>query len=388
MKIDFPVDISAPPPRIRFLDNTKVFLISLVVLHHLAISLGTPGVWYIKERMTGSFSSEILTLFVSLNQAFFMSLFFYIAGYHSWASLKRYGTGRFMIKRLVRLGIPLLVYDLLINPAIVIFLCKTQMTPAPKGADLIEIVKRFLTVGSGPAWFLERLLVFSFFLILYMYFFRPADSQTKVVMQFREIIWPFSLILVLAAAQFIIKTYLPPPKELVVAGINFPFSPPRYIAMFVIGIWAARYSILEKITLRGGFIWLTITIVVTLSLYGYVKPIVYDNAVGSSKLETIFLFALWENTLAVGLSITTLVLFREWLNNSSKFSEILGQCTFAVYMCHAPILVSMAFLFPVLPLSTLARFVIFAPIALILSFILGRLLLTISQLTVKKISYA
>jgi hypothetical protein len=48
-------------------------------------------------------------LFISFNDSFFMSLMFLISGLFFWQALTRKGVGRFLLARLVRLGIPFLV---------------------------------------------------------------------------------------------------------------------------------------------------------------------------------------------------------------------------------------------------------------------------------------
>lgn len=52
-----------------------------------------------------------------MNQAFFMGLFFLLAGYFTPPALARKGATRFVIARLLRLGLPLLFYGLVLGPA-------------------------------------------------------------------------------------------------------------------------------------------------------------------------------------------------------------------------------------------------------------------------------
>lgn len=64
--------------RLIFMDNLRVFLMVLVVAHHAAQPYGpTGGDWLIfnPER------AAILGPFFAVNAAFFMGLFFFIAGY-------------------------------------------------------------------------------------------------------------------------------------------------------------------------------------------------------------------------------------------------------------------------------------------------------------------
>ena len=96
--------------RIFYIDNLRIFLISLVVLLHLNITYGAPGSWYYNESEAGMPEIILQSMFNAANQAFFMGMFFFISTFFTAASLKRKTTGRFVKDRIVRLGIPLLVF--------------------------------------------------------------------------------------------------------------------------------------------------------------------------------------------------------------------------------------------------------------------------------------
>src|SRR5262245_9401324 len=95
--------------RLVFIDNLRVVLTVLVMLHHLAITYGAPGDWYYNEAPVLDMPSSLLfTLFVATNQAFFMGFFFLISGYFIPSPYNRKGARLFLQDRLLRLGIPLL----------------------------------------------------------------------------------------------------------------------------------------------------------------------------------------------------------------------------------------------------------------------------------------
>lgn len=92
--------------RITYIDNLRIFLIGLVVLHHLSITYGAPGGWYYFEGQAGPIASVILTLFVAANQSFFMGLLFFISAYFTNSSYRKNDAKLFLQKRIIRLGIP------------------------------------------------------------------------------------------------------------------------------------------------------------------------------------------------------------------------------------------------------------------------------------------
>ena len=100
--------------RLLYLDNLRILLTLLVIFHHAAIAYGGSGSWAIKDPATDEISPIILTVFNAVNQSFFMSAFFLLAGYFTPRSLERKGSKNFIIDRLIRLGVPILVYTGLI----------------------------------------------------------------------------------------------------------------------------------------------------------------------------------------------------------------------------------------------------------------------------------
>ena len=91
-----------------YLDNLKVFLTVLVIFHHAGQAYGTGGGWAYTPSNSAEFMPWIWHFF-STNASFFMGLYFLISGYFVPKSYDRNGGKAFVRKKLVRLGIPLLV---------------------------------------------------------------------------------------------------------------------------------------------------------------------------------------------------------------------------------------------------------------------------------------
>jgi peptidoglycan/LPS O-acetylase OafA/YrhL len=62
------------------LDALRASLTLLVIFHHCAITYGAIGGWYYHEvAPEKSLASVVLVLFCTINQAYFMGLFFFLA---------------------------------------------------------------------------------------------------------------------------------------------------------------------------------------------------------------------------------------------------------------------------------------------------------------------
>jgi hypothetical protein len=81
-----------------------------------ALAYGGAGSWAVRDPAIDKISPILLGFFNALNQSYFMSAFFLLAGYFTPRSLEKKGVKQFLTDRLIRrLGIPpILIYTTLI----------------------------------------------------------------------------------------------------------------------------------------------------------------------------------------------------------------------------------------------------------------------------------
>ena len=127
--------------RLYYLDNLRVAVIVLVIAHHVGQAYGPTGGWWpIQEAER----APLLGPFFTVNRSFFMSLFFMISGYFTVMSFRSKGAQNFLKDRALRLGIPALVFGLVMIP-MQLFVFSSSAFP----------------IDVGHLWFLEHLLIFS-----------------------------------------------------------------------------------------------------------------------------------------------------------------------------------------------------------------------------------
>jgi glucans biosynthesis protein C len=102
--------------RMLYIDNLRILLISMVIVVHLGVTYGAVGSWYYHDPVTNLPTGIILTTLTGFGMAAGMGFFFLIAGYFTPGSYDRKGIKSFLFDRLIKLGIPLLIYDLLLDP--------------------------------------------------------------------------------------------------------------------------------------------------------------------------------------------------------------------------------------------------------------------------------
>ncbi|WP_041823440.1 acyltransferase family protein [Leadbetterella byssophila] len=95
--------------RIYYLDHLKIYLTFMVISHHVAQAYGdTGGAWLVFD----SAKADFLGTFMYINASYLMALYFFISGYFTYPSLNKKGTLGFLKDRLVRLGVPCLIFGL------------------------------------------------------------------------------------------------------------------------------------------------------------------------------------------------------------------------------------------------------------------------------------
>jgi fucose 4-O-acetylase-like acetyltransferase len=107
--------------RLYFVDKLRTFLTCVVVVHHVIWMLDpTAGSnWGLSYQYKAEPAKAVIiigTYILQANQAYFMGLFFTLAGYFTVSSYKRKGCLQFVLDRACRLLIPVVVYEMVIAP--------------------------------------------------------------------------------------------------------------------------------------------------------------------------------------------------------------------------------------------------------------------------------
>ena len=301
--------------RLFFVDHLRAFLIILVIMHHLAITYGASGTWVYHDT-TNALTALLLTILTTTDQAFFMGLFFLISAYFTPGAYDRKGTGPFLRDRLLRLGIPLLIYDILINPFVLYI---AAGFPGSYGQFYTSYVLSLRGIGQGPVWFIELLLFFVVFYALWRIcatWWSPAHPRmttlTRSITSAYKHPYPTTgemllFIVGLALITFVIRIWFP---------MNWTFQPlnlmfaefPQYISMFILGLIAYRRGWFTRIPDAMGKRWLWVAII-DLVLFVLLFVALAKVGGGSKHIEYFlgglhwqaFIDALWEATMCVAM---------------------------------------------------------------------------------------
>jgi len=366
-----------PPARLFHLDNLRVYLTIVVILHHTAMAYGAGGDWPIVDPAVDDISPIFLTFFTAVNQSYFMSAFFLLAGYFTPRSLERKGRASFIKDRLIRLGIPLLLFTTIIlninEYLYVVYYLKESFSP-------------IWAYSPAHLWFLQALLIFTVVYVVYRAF---ADRITsRKMFQYYQDRFPPNTALVLSIIVLTVLTFvvrLRFPVGSWVAGLELAHLV-HYIFSFYVGIMAQRGDWFNRLTKRQAGQWGIVSLVVIpLGLVSMSVDVLLGNEENFVKLMggmhwQAFGSALWETILFIGITVFLLHFFRDRFNKAGPLLRSMARNVYTVYIIHLTLLWGMNIVFLSVNIPTFVKFFTVSFITISLSFLLSAL--------IRKIPYA
>ncbi len=374
---------SSSVKRLFYVDNLRIYLISLVVLHHVAVGYGGSGGWPIKESPTDEISPILFLIFNVINQSYFLSFFYLLSGYLVPRSYDKKGAHKFLIDRLIRLGIPLLIYMVFIDPLIDYIILKfTRGQTVSFFKIMVDQLGRG-SLGVGPLWFVEALLIFSAVYVLYRLIldrFRPnfTFNPYKDTCPTNKAI--ILSIVAIALGTFVMRLRFPVGVEVYHFQLGH-FT--HYIFCFWLGILAYRGKWFHNLSNSQGKLWGIVALLTILSLPVMMIVLGGDNVepfLGGLYWQA-FVFAFWESLACLSIIIGLLYLFQTKFNRQGNLLKAMSPNAYTVYIDHQLVItVIMVILLPV-AWPTAMKFFFVALIGLPMCFI-------VSHFVIRQIPYS
>jgi surface polysaccharide O-acyltransferase-like enzyme len=352
-----PSPSSTSGTRLFFIDNLRIVLISLVVLWHVAVTYGASGTWPYQEVQGDDLTSIVFIFLYAANGPYVLGFFFLISGYFASGSYDRKGSWFFIRDWVRRLGFPIILYVLIFDPLITFGIKSVILGFQESFFDYFpQHFRDYRTLGIGPMWFIEGLLV-----ILILYALTRLVLNPGTVVSSKEINPVSNKAIIIFAVSvgvftFLLRIWIPVGWLLIPLGLPLALFP-QFIALFIVGITAYRGNWFLEITDTMGKRWLTIALIFIF--------IVFPGGLHWQSL----VFAIWEQVVCVGMIIGLLIWFRGRFNQQGSLAKALSESAFTVYFIHAPILVYLALALRNIELYPLLKFALIAPIAIFLCFV-------------------
>ncbi len=349
--------LETAPNRIYFIDNLKILLAVLVVLHHAAQPYGPGGGWWIPSEPTSIIDYVLLGIFMAFNASFFMGLFFMLSAYFVPSSLERKSPNKFIKDRLVKLGIPILIFMFIVFP-------------------VMDYLLNYQVILFGHLWFLAMLLIFSTVYGAYWLVKRPS-SQTKRPFPSNAAILTF--IVVMALISFVVRIWWPE-NQWTLLGLFEPFHVTQYVMLFAAGIVAYRQGWIEAIPKATGKLWTRIAILTLISLL-FVGGVTNSTEFSGGLTAASLLGSFWEAFMCVSICIAFLSLFKNRFNSQGLITRTFANDTFTVYLIQLPLVVLLQYMIIGLAVDPLIKFAIVGVIGVPLAFAL-------SHYVIRRLPYA
>lgn len=364
-----------------YVDNIKVLLTILVVLHHTFIAYSSSDGWYYNEPTSIKGAKLIMTMFVSVNQSFFMGFFFLLAAYFTGASYNRKVPSRFVKDRLIRLGIPLVFYSLILTP----FMCYLVYYFGKGGhVGIMEYLSGYDSwIDPGVTWFIAALLLFTLIYVVIRRLFNIGFNGKLAAPGLSRILqFAFGLGII----SFVLRIIFPVGFVLKPLGFQLGHFP-QYVALFIVGLLAAKNKWFDQLPDKLGMqlkrsaylclLFFPVFFVIALKLN---TPVAYFS--GGFHLQAL-IYAIWEQWIGISILTALLINGKKRWNNASKLSGQLARSSFAVYIFHPLIIVVITLAFRNLQIDGAVKLLMVAPLTVLFSFLFGSLIILIPG--VKKI---
>lgn len=368
-----------PAERLLFIDNIRWSMIILVLSMHACDTYSPFGNWYYVDRQTSGLGVAIaFGVYQTFLQAFFMAILFTIAGYFSAGAFDRKGAASFMRDRLIRLGLPTLLYMMLIGPLTQYFVSGTWGTGGFLHQWLIHLSDGEWLSETGPMWFCAALLIVS---IVYALARRAGWTEPRRDPDSLNASIVFVFVVVMTVSTFVVRIGFSESTSV----LNMrPGDFPQYGLMYLAGAFSYRGDWLVRLpgcSLRWPLIALSASGLLLVALIALGGGLHGDLASYSGGLNWVSAGkCLWDALVCVGMTMLLLVLYRRHFNAQGPVARWLSANAFGVYLIHPPILIGSALLLHSVALNAIAKALLLTAVAAIGSFAASALILRKSPL--------
>jgi fucose 4-O-acetylase-like acetyltransferase len=367
------VDAGSRTNRMAFVDNVRIFLTILVVAHHAGQAYGpTGGEWPIFDAQ----QAPILGAFFGANAAFFMGLFFLIAGYFTPAAYDHNCAAGFLKSRFMRLGVPLVLVSLFLFGPVAYMASEQQLS---FWDYFFRVYVGQLQYEVGRLWFVFHLLVYAIAYALWRQLgrlFRVGERPIAPPSHRTLLLYTLAL----AGITFLVRIEYPIDRWVELLGV-IPAEIahlPQYLSLFIIGIVAYRNNWLRTMPTGSGMIWLGIGLASVGLRYAYsgglntVIPVPL-LASGGAHLAAL-IWSVWEAFICVGMCVGLPALFRERLNSQGRWLRVLSANAYTVYLIHIFVVVGLQMSIAGIAFPPLVKFALVTVVGMALSFVLSQVI--------------
>ena len=260
--------------RLPYLDNLRTFMVAWIIGGHALLGYTAIGGWPYDEVHEVTFANRTelgLAVILGPTALFVIGAFFFLSGMVSEPAMAKKGPARFAADRLVRLGVPFLLFMALIWP---LFMWFAYLSAGYRVSYWWEFTHRRPFLDSGPLWFAEVLLYVSLGYAAWRWIAaragRAAPTPPAAPLTGGHLV---ALTVGMAVASFVVRLEFPA-RSTQILDLHL-WQWPQCVFMFGLGIAAARRGWLaempRRLTRASG--WVVAVTLVGLPLFALVTDL-------------------------------------------------------------------------------------------------------------------
>lgn len=357
--------------RLHYLDNLRILLSVLVVLHHVGIGYGSMGDWcYVTNDPIQGVLQKSLSALFGIEAFFSMSLFFFISAYLTPYSLDKKSAKEFIRKQMLRLVIPLLFVMVIFAPSVLYFVEIYRQTTELSWFNYV-LHQNIYAPTTSHAWFILVLIIFEAVYVLYWTYIRPKYSISKHIRNNTPSHTQIAIVIFLCSfLTILLRQYYPIGKNTI--GLQIANFIP-YIIMYALGILVSRKNWLDSLSDRISKTWFLVSLPV-IAIFSYLMFMVIKNPPMITKFvegihpESISL-AFIDTIICFGLSGFFIKLFREKFDYSNSILSKMTANRYGVYIFHSIVVVGITMLLEFVELQPAVRFIVASFFSVLISFL-------------------
>lgn len=356
-----PETVTPTRRRELWVDNLRVVLIAGVIVLHTATGyvVDFVGWYYDDERDASSVLSTVLTVPALLGGLFWLGPFFLVAGWFSATSLARRGPGSFARTRLLRLGVPLVVFVLFLQP----FTDYIGNIWQERGSFAFYLRQ----TEVGAMWFVAALLAFSVVYALV----RQLHPAPEVHRRPRRGVLLVAM-LTIAVTSFAVWQVWPLTQEMF---FNLKLAEwPQGAVLFALGARAAEAGWVDdppSLHEVRGLGWAALAGMVAFLGLMALGVSAGEEDLGPATGWPTMATALLDGCIAVTFTVWFLVWFRARLPAHGELVGMAARGSYATYFLHSTVITAIMLLFASVALGVWPKFLLVAALAVPACFAAG-----------------
>ncbi len=349
-------------PREEWVDNLRVLVIALVIIVHTATGYVTDiaGWYYDDELTTSDLWNSVVGAFAGLGAFFALGPLFVLAGWFSVRSVARRGPAGFARSRLIRLGVPLVLFVVIIQPLTDYIGNWWDEPDRTFGSWLRE-------TEVGAMWFITALLCFSL-----VYALKEAVRPTNEGRRLPRTALLVAVGLAIAVGSFVSWQFWTIDAEVF---MNVRFGEwAQGAGLFALGVVGANEGWIERLSAAlthrlgqlaaAGMVALFLLVGVSLAPDN-------DEKIALGVDVSTALFALLDGLIAVCFSLWFIAwMRRRWPTHGPLVAKA-GRASYATYFIHPLVTTLVMMSLAWLPLVAELKFLLVAPLAVGVCYVVG-----------------